>query len=98
MSATDLATETRVKIKEPSLYKVVLQNDDFTPMDFVISVLMQIFGMDETEARKVTMQIHKEGRGVCGVFSKEVAETKVYETMLAAKSYGYPLLAEVEKD
>ena len=98
MSNTDIATETRVKIKEPSLYKVVLQNDDFTPMEFVIQVLMQIFAMDEPTAHKVTMQIHNEGRGVCGVFSKEVAETKVYETMMAAKSYGYPLLAQVEKD
>lgn len=98
MSATDVAVETRVKLKQPSLYKVVLHNDDFTPMEFVIQVLMQIFGMDAETAHKITMQIHNQGKGICGTFSKEVAETKVYETMAAAQSYKYPLLAEVEKD
>lgn len=97
MSATDIATETRIKLKEPSLYKVVMLNDDHTPMDFVIAVLTQIFAMGEEEALAVTMQIHHQGRGICGVFSKEVAETKVYETMKAAASFGHPLTAVVEK-
>lgn len=98
MSHADVATETRIKLKKPSMYKVILKNDDYTPMDFVIQVLMQIFNFDAASAERITMQIHNEGRGVCGVFTKEVAETKVLETTTAARQNGFPLLAEVEKE
>jgi ATP-dependent Clp protease adaptor protein ClpS len=96
MTATDVDTEVRIKLKTPTLYKVVILNDDFTPMDFVIEVLVQIFNKNEAEAYELTMQVHKEGRGLCGVFTKEIADTKVLETMSVAKRYGHPLKAVAE--
>ena len=98
MSQADLATEVRIKVKEPSMFKVVLHNDDYTPMDFVIQVLVQIFGFTPAEAMKITVAVHEQGRGICGVFTKEVADTKVLETMTAAKDRGYPLKATTEKN
>jgi ATP-dependent Clp protease adaptor protein ClpS len=73
-------------------------NDDYTPMDFVIAVLMQVFGLPEATAEKVTMQIHNEGRGVCGVFPHEIAEAKVYKVEGIATVNKHPLLCIMEKD
>lgn len=97
MTQADLAVKTKVKLKQPSLYKVVLLNDDFTPMDFVIQILNEIYGLERLDAVRVTMEIHNDGRGVCGTYTKEIAETKVFETTTVAKQYGYPLKAIVEK-
>lgn len=97
MTQADLAVKTKVKLKQPSLYKVVLLNDDFTPMDFVIQILNEIYGLERLDAVRVTMEIHNDGRGVCGTYTKEIAETKVFETTAVAKQYGYPLKAIVEK-
>lgn len=93
---TALDTATVTKLKVPSLYKVVLLNDDFTPMDFVIQVLMEIFNKNATEAHSLTMDVHDKGRGIAGTYSKEVAEQKVYESNSVAKNYKHPLKAILE--
>lgn len=94
--STALDTQTVTKLKAPSLYKVILLNDDFTPMDFVIQVLMEIFGKSHAEAHRITMEIHTQKRGIVGTYSKEVAEQKVYETTTVSKSYKHPLKAITE--
>lgn len=94
--STALDTQTVTKLKVPSLYKVVLLNDDYTPMEFVIQVLMEIFGKDYAEAERLTMDVHEKGRGIAGTYSKEVAEQKVYETNTVGKSYKHPLKAITE--
>lgn len=94
--STELDTHTAIKLKIPSLYKVVLLNDDYTPMDFVIQVLMEIFNKSVEEAHQLTMDIHEKGRGLAGVYSKEVAEQKVYECSQVSKSYKHPLKAIAE--
>lgn len=93
---TELDTKTVTKLKVPNLYKVILLNDDFTPMDFVIQILTDIFRKSQDEAYQLTMDIHNQGRGVCGVYSKEVADQKVYEVNTVAKSYKHPLKAITE--
>jgi ATP-dependent Clp protease adaptor protein ClpS len=97
MSQSDIAVETRIKLKEPSRYKVVMLNDDFTPMDFVLAVLTQIFNFDDSTALALTYTIHNDGKGICGIYTREVAETKVAETMAAASQFGHPLKAIIEK-
>lgn len=94
--STALDTATVTKLKAPNLYKVVILNDDFTPMDFVIQVLMEIFGKSHAEAHKLTMDVHTQGKGICGVYTREVGEQKVYETNTVAKSYKHPLKAVLE--
>lgn len=93
---TALDTQTVTKLKVPSLYKVVILNDDYTPMDFVIQVLMEIFGKGASEAHQLCMDVHEKGKGLAGVYSKEVAEQKVYECNTVAKSYKHPLKAVTE--
>lgn len=94
--STALDTQTVTKLKVPSLYKVLLLNDDYTPMDFVIQVLVEIFNKSATEAHQLTMDVHEKGRGVAGVYTKEIAEQKVFECNQVAKSYKHPLKAIVE--
>ena len=93
-----LATRTRPKTKKPSLYKVLLLNDDYTPMEFVVHVLKAFFQMDTDAATRVMLHVHQKGVGVCGVFSYEVAETKVTQVMDVAKKAGHPLQCTLEKD
>ena len=93
---TALDTQTTTKLKVPSLYKVVLLNDDYTPMEFVIQVLMEIFSKSAGEAHKLTMDVHEKHRGIAGIYSKEVAEQKVHECNTVAKSYKHPLKAIIE--
>ena len=82
----DLAVEeARPKIKRPPLYRVVLINDDFTPMEFVVEILESIFGMERTRATQVMLEVHTKGKGICGVFNHEIAETKVAQVMSIAK-------------
>lgn len=88
--------EARPKIKEPPMYKVVLLNDDFTPMDFVVAILTEFFAMTSERATLVMMQVHTQGRGVCGVFTREIAETKVAQVGAYARSHEYPLLCIME--
>jgi ATP-dependent Clp protease adaptor protein ClpS len=86
----------REKTKEPSLYGVVLLNDDYTPMQFVIDVLEQIFQKSPAEAYRIMMQVHVNGRGVAGIYPWDVAETKVDTLVTRARAEGHPLQATIE--
>jgi ATP-dependent Clp protease adaptor protein ClpS len=88
--------DAKPKLKKPPLYKVILLNDDFTPMDFVIEILMGFFAMSEQKATQVMLQIHTQGVGVCGTYSKDVAETKVYIVNEYSRSYQHPLMCAME--
>lgn len=92
-----VATKTRAKTKKPSMYRVLLMNDDYTPMEFVVSVLMKIFNKSADEATKIMLAVHKNGIGVCGIFTFEVAETKVSQVMSAAQRAQHPLQCTMEK-
>ena len=92
-----LATRTRPKTQKPSLYKVLLLNDDYTPMEFVVHVLKGFFSMDTDQATRVMLHVHQKGVGVCGVFTYEVAETKVAQVMDFASKNQHPLQCTLEK-
>ena len=94
---TGVATKTRAKPKKPSQYKVLLLNDDYTPMEFVVIVLKRFFRMDMEEATRVMLHVHQRGVGVCGIFPYEVAETKVNQVMDFAKQNQHPLQCTLEK-
>ena len=79
--------EAEPKLKRPPLYQVVLLNDDYTPMEFVVDVLERIFGMDRTTATRVMLEVHTKGKGVCGVFTFEIAETKVAQVTTYARQH-----------
>lgn len=88
----------RTSTKPPPLYKVLLLNDDFTPMEFVVIVLQQFFGMDRERAMRVMLQVHTEGSGVCGVFPKDVAATKVEQVVSFARQHQHPLACVMEEN
>jgi|TARA_B110000014_G_C19755519_1_gene393569 ATP-dependent Clp protease adaptor protein ClpS len=90
--------EARPRIKKPSLYRVVLLNDDYTPMDFVVQILEKIFSMDRSSATRTMLQVHTRGKGVCGVFSYEIAETKVAQVTGLAQQHQHPLLCTMEEN
>ncbi len=89
--------EAEPKVKRPPLYQVVLLNDDFTPMEFVVDILQTIFGMQRTRATQVMLEVHTKGKGICGVFNHEIAETKVAQVMGIAKQQQHPLLCTMEQ-
>lgn len=93
-----LLAEPKVKTKRPPLFKVVLMNDDYTPMDFVVFILKDIFRRTHEEAVSIMMQIHQQGEGVCGVFTRDVAETKAELVITLARRNEYPLQCRVEKE
>jgi ATP-dependent Clp protease adaptor protein ClpS len=95
---TGVITRTEAKTKKPSLYKVLLLNDDYTPMEFVIHVLERFFGKDREEAYRIMMHVHQKGVGVCGVYTFEVAETKVTQVMEFARNNQHPLQCTMEKE
>lgn len=84
-------------LQRPKLFKVILLNDDFTTMDFVVQVLEELFGMDRVNATRIMLQVHTQGKGVCGVFSRDVAETKVEQVNQYARSCNHPLLCTMEE-
>lgn len=86
----------RQRVQPPRMYQVVMLNDDFTPMEFVIAVLQELFGKDRESATQIMLKIHLDGRGVCGVFSRDVASTKVEQVLQAAQESGHPLQATSE--
>lgn len=86
----------RPKLKRPPMYQVVLLNDDFTPMDFVVDVLKKFFGMNHEQAVYVMLQVHHNGKGVCGVYTRDIAETKVAQVNDFARSHEHPLLCSME--
>ena len=96
-SSVGVATQTRTKTKKPSPYKVLMLNDDFTPMEFVVLVLQRFFSMNMDDATRVMLHVHQRGVGVCGIFSYEVAETKVNQVIDFARENQHPLQCTLEK-
>ncbi|RKZ42414.1 MAG: ATP-dependent Clp protease adapter ClpS [Gammaproteobacteria bacterium] len=92
-----LEEEAKPELKRPPLYKVILLNDDYTPMDFVVHVLEIFFGMNQDAATHIMLQIHVQGKGLCGTFSREVAETKAAQVNDYARENQHPLLCIMEK-
>ncbi len=92
-----VATKVRPKTKKPSMYRVLLMNDDYTPMEFVVSILMGIFQKSPEEATRIMLNVHQAGVGTCGVYTFEIAETKVAQVMDAAKRNQHPLQCTLEK-
>ncbi|MBI5919752.1 MAG: ATP-dependent Clp protease adapter ClpS [Nitrosomonadales bacterium] len=95
-SNTALAPE-REKVKPPRLYQVLLLNDDFTTMEFVVEVLQTFFAMDLERAMQIMLKVHNEGKAVCGIYTRDVAETKVDQVSVHAKQHGHPLRCEMEE-
>ncbi len=89
--------ESELSLAEPKMYKVVMLNDDYTSMDFVIDILMSIFHKSYQEAEAIMLDIHKKNRGICGVYTYEVAETKVAQVSRLAREQGFPLKAIIEE-
>ena len=97
MARIDEEVEMLLALDEPTQYKVLLHNDDYTTMEFVVDILMNIFHKSLEEAELIMIEIHKSGKGVCGIFTYEIAETKVHQVKEMAKSSGFPLLATMEE-
>ena len=93
-----VAVKSRSKTKKPSMYRVLMLNDDYTPMEFVIHVLESFFNKSHDEATQVMLHVHQKGVGVCGVYTYEIAETKVNQTMDLAQQNQHPLQCTIEKD
>ena len=89
--------ESALALEEPTKYKVLLHNDDYTTIDFVVDVLVGIFHKNLTQAEAIMMTVHHKGKGVCGIYTYEIAETKVYQVKELAKANGFPLLATMEE-
>ena len=86
-----------LQLQPPSMFKVVLNNDDYTPMDFVVEVLQKFFRMGIEQATEVMLSVHYQGKGICGIYTAEIAETKVEQVNLYAKNHEHPLLCTMEK-
>ena len=96
-SGTAVVTKVRPKTKRPNLYRVLLINDDYTPMDFVVHVIMRFFQKSQEDATRIMLHVHNHGVGECGVFTYEVAETKVTQVMDFARKHQHPLQCVMEK-
>ncbi|MEE9326050.1 MAG: ATP-dependent Clp protease adapter ClpS [Cocleimonas sp.] len=92
-----MVQESRPEVAEPKRYMVILVNDDFTPMEFVVEILRQFFSHDEESATRIMLNVHTKGKGVCGIFSKDIAETKVVLVNEFAQENEHPLLCTMEK-
>ncbi len=90
--------EAKPKLKRPSLYKVILNNDDYTPMDFVVQILVSFFNMNVERATRIMLDVHTSGKGICGIFSREIAETKVAQVNNYSRENQHPLLCTMEKE
>ncbi|MCL2344365.1 MAG: ATP-dependent Clp protease adapter ClpS [Desulfobulbus sp.] len=88
----------RARLEPPKMYKVVLLNDDFTPMDFVIAVLQRFFSLNTEQATRIMLKVHHEGRGVCGVFPRDIAATKVEQVSAFARRHQHPLACVMEEN
>jgi ATP-dependent Clp protease adaptor protein ClpS len=97
-SRTGLVTKTRPKTKKPSLYKVLLLNDDYTPMEFVVLILQRYFSKSHDEAERIMLHVHQKGVGMCGVYTFEIAETKVTQVMDFSRANNHPLQCTMEKE
>ncbi len=90
--------QSDIALDEPPMYRVVLHNDDYTTMEFVVHILKTIFHKNETESERIMLAVHKQGRGVCGIYTREIAQTKVEQVTTLAKQNQFPLLATYEID
>lgn len=97
-NGTALATRTKARTRKPSLYRVLILNDDYTPMEFVVYVLERFFNKTREDATRIMLHVHQNGVGVCGVFSYEVAETKVAQVLDMARRNEHPLQCTMEKE
>ena len=95
---TDLLDKEDIKIQKPKKYKVVFHNDDYTPMDFVMILLMEVFRKSFNESYNIMMMVHEKGKGIAGVYSKEIAETKSIKSNDYSKASGHPLLTTIEPE
>ena len=95
---TGLATKVKPKTKKPPLYKVIMLNDDYTPMEFVVLVLQEFFRKTQEEATEIMLHVHQRGVGVCGVYTYEIAETKATQVMDLARKNQHPLQVQIEKE
>lgn len=94
----EILAPEKLRVKPPPLYRVILLNDDYTPMEFVVEVLRRFFGMNVETATRVMLKVHTEGKGVCGVYPREIAETKAVEVNEYARTAEHPLLCDIEVD
>ena len=94
---TGVAVRTRTKTKKPAMYKVIMLNDDYTPMEFVVYVLERFFNKSSEDATRIMLHVHRKGVGICGVYTFEVAETKVQQVMDLAREHQHPLQCTLEK-
>ena len=94
----NIALDERVKTKKPSLYRVLMLNDDYTPMEFVVMVLQRYFGHNSESAQRIMLHVHQRGVGVCGIFTYEIAETKAAQVMNFARQNEHPLQLQLEKE
>src|SRR3989338_1737900 len=97
-SGSSIATIEKNKTKEPKKYKVLLHNDDYTTMEFVVLILQQFFHKTHEEAQEIMLKVHREGKGVCGIYTFEVAESKADKVSQFARSQGYPLKCSIEEE
>ena len=97
-NVTNTITQEKVELKKPKLFKVILLNDDYTPMEYVVNLIKIVFRKNESEAVNIMLMVHKKGSGVCGIFTKEIAETKVETVLKMAKSDQHPLKCIMEPD
>ena len=94
---TLLIERVKPKLKKPPLYKVVLINDDYTPMEFVVHILENIFSLNREQATQIMLHVHKLGKGVCGIYTKDIAETKMVQVNNFSRENKHPLLCEIEE-
>ena len=92
-----VAEEAPPKLKRPPLFRVILLNDDYTPMEFVVQVLEKVFSMDRNTATRIMLEVHTKGKGICGVYTYEIAETKVAQVTSLAQQHQHPLLCTMEE-
>ena len=95
---TGVVVKTRPKTKKPSMYKVIMLNDDYTPMEFVVHIIERFFAKSREEATQIMLHVHQRGVGICGVYTYEVAETKVTQVMDFARQHQHPLQCTLDKD
>ena len=93
-----VALKQRPKTKKPSMYKVIMLNDDYTPMEFVVMVLQEFFNKSQQEATKIMLNVHQHGIGICGIYTYEIAETKAAQVMVLARRNEHPLQLQIEKE
>ena len=97
-TAPTTVDKTDIDLKLPSRYKVVLLNDDTTPMEFVVSLLCEVFGHNELAAENITMEVHHTGKGIAGIYYYEIAEQKLFEAITVSRAHGFPLSFEMEEE